>query len=210
MTMKLKNRAERTRPAFTLIEVLLVITIIAVVSGLIVGLASLASDKAKRTRVETVKAQLIMAIEAFHAQYGFYPGDNSTDSAVNPLFYELTGARFNGTGYQDIGGTVLDVAVLSNTFHVGGIVHSSDQALPRNFLGLSREQLARDIGGGAYVLAVPVDWPAEVTPPPIAAAPSVNPWRYQSTRPIHNPNSYDLWAEIYIRGNKHVICNWKQ
>jgi len=61
------------------------------------------------------------------------------------------------------------------------------------------------------VLVAPVPWPLNNAqfPPPIPSQPRLNPWRYNSSNPIHNPGSYDLWAEIIVRGRKEIIGNWK-
>jgi hypothetical protein len=38
----------------------------------------------------------------------------------------------------------------------------------------------------------------------------INPWRYNASTPTHNPDSYDLWAEILIAGKTNIIGNWKE
>ena len=37
---------------------------------------------------------------------------------------------------------------------------------------------------------------------------TVNPWRYNSSNPSNNPNSYDLWAEIRVGDETIIIGNW--
>jgi hypothetical protein len=44
---------------------------------------------------------------------------------------------------------------------------------------------------------------------PIPTNPGLNPWRYVSTNPTNNPNSFDLWAEIIVKGERRIIGNWK-
>ncbi|MGB9602352.1 MAG: type II secretion system protein [Limisphaerales bacterium] len=188
---------------FTLIELLVVIAIIGVIASLIVYMAGQASDKARRARVETMKAQIMAAIEAYHARHGFFPPDNPIDPSVNQLYYELTGTVYNNGNYKDIEGDAADPKV----FNAGGFVNSSQPPdKPQNFLQSASRIEYRKVNN-AKVLAVPYDWPAGRTNP-IPTAPGVNPWRYVSTKPIHNPNSYDLWAELVVGDKVILISNW--
>lgn len=56
-----------------------------------------------------------------------------------------------------------------------------------------------------------ISWPLNDSrfPPPVASNPGLNPWRYVSTNPTNNPNSFDLWAEIVVKGERRIIGNWK-
>ncbi|HOW79554.1 MAG TPA: hypothetical protein PK406_08895, partial [Verrucomicrobiota bacterium] len=36
----------------------------------------------------------------------------------------------------------------------------------------------------------------------------LNPWRYNSSNPTNNPNSFDLWMDIAVGGKTNRICNW--
>ncbi len=192
------------KSGFTLVEILVVISIIAVLASLIVYMAGQASDKAKRARVETMKAQIVAAIEAYYARHGFYPPDNPADPAVNQLYYELTGTIFENDVYRDIEGRIADPKV----FNAGGFVHSAQPPdKPQNFLQNASRIETRAVATNAYVLAVPYDWPSGRTNP-IPSSPGVNPWRYRSTKPIYNPNSYDLWAELVIGDRVVLISNW--
>ncbi|MCX7872312.1 MAG: prepilin-type N-terminal cleavage/methylation domain-containing protein [Verrucomicrobiae bacterium] len=192
---------------FTLIEILVVIAIIAVIASLVVYMAGQATDKAKRSRVEAMKAQIIAAIEAYHARHGFYPPDNPMDPAVNQLFYELTGTVYKDNKFYDIEGREADPTV----FNAGGFVHSAQPPdKPQNFLQSASAKIeSRKVTDKAYVLAVPFDWPSGRTNI-IPSAAGVNPWRYVSTKPVHNVNSYDLWAEIVIGDRVVLISNWQK
>ncbi|MFZ9853960.1 MAG: type II secretion system protein [Limisphaerales bacterium] len=83
--------------AFSLIELLVVISIIAVLAGLVVGVAPVASKRMREARIRAELAALVTAIESYKARYGVYPPDNynpatrTTNPVLNPLFYELTG-----------------------------------------------------------------------------------------------------------------------
>ena len=36
----------------------------------------------------------------------------------------------------------------------------------------------------------------------------INPWFYNSSHPVHNPDSYDLWAEFLVGKKTNIVCNW--
>src|SRR5712664_4904403 len=84
-----------SRPAFTLIEMLVVFGLIAALAGLIIGAASAGFNKRIRSRVQTERDTLVNAIEYYKQAKGFYPPDNvsnnTNDPVMNSLFYELTG-----------------------------------------------------------------------------------------------------------------------
>src|SRR5439155_14217731 len=41
-------------------------------------------------------------------------------------------------------------------------------------------------------------------------APGLNPWRYNSSSPTNNPNSFDLWIAVRIGSKTFLICNWSK
>jgi prepilin-type N-terminal cleavage/methylation domain-containing protein len=92
----------RNRWAFTLVELLVVISIIGVLSAMTVGVARLASEKMKRERIVGELNSLVTAIEAYKAKFGSYPPDNTVTAGPNradrsvpsPLYYELTGVVY--------------------------------------------------------------------------------------------------------------------
>jgi hypothetical protein len=57
------------------------------------------------------------------------------------------------------------------------------------------------------LLVVPVPGPNDLT---TESGRKINPWRYNSKTPVHNPDTYDLWAEIVIGGQTNIIGNWKE
>ena len=69
----MKTTPSMKRSAFTLIEMLLVICIIAVLSGISFVLINLAGKKAKIGEVRGVLEKLAAAIEEYRAEYGTYP-----------------------------------------------------------------------------------------------------------------------------------------
>lgn len=222
--------------AFTLIELLAVISIIAVLAGLLVGLAPQAAARMKESRTRAELERLVMAIEAYKAKHGVYPPDNVTgrdsfgnpvvDSARSPLYYELAGCvahrQGNGGyfvpyGYEDTPANRLnpDTHLVPN-FNRDGFVNA---ALPNNvrrlyhhdFKASDRAAIARN--PDIEILVAPVPWPAKdarfPSPLPGVGLETVNPWHYVSSNPTNNPTGFDLWAEIIIRGQRRIIGNWK-
>jgi prepilin-type N-terminal cleavage/methylation domain-containing protein len=252
--------ADRNRLAFTLIELLTVISIIAVLAGMVVGLAPVASAKMKEARVRGELAGLVTAIESYKAKFGVYPPDHTykatfpgvgevtvVNPIMNTLYYELTGALvdnrqalfftaddevqlradvlFNLTGREGFVNAIPRVGI-------GATLSPEDRQLKRRLF--SREfkayqscEIFRRTNNAGYVdfevLAVGhsgdasgkkgagVSWPLNIPAAnhPIPTNPGLNPWRYVSTNPTNNPNSFDLWAEIIVKGERRIIGNWK-
>lgn len=250
----------RNRLAFTLIELLTVISIIAVLAGLVVGLAPVASAKMKEARVRGELAGLVTAIESYKSRFGVYPPDNTytlnptgngptqVDPVMNTLYYELTGALVDNrreSFYTADREVVVTSADLLNKLGREGIVNAvprspkgggaltrDDRQMKRRLfsVGLKEYQaceIFRSKTAPGYVnlelLAVGhggdpsrkkgagIAWPLNNSqfPPPVASNPSLNPWRYVSTNPTNNPTSFDLWAEVIVKGERKIIGNWK-
>jgi general secretion pathway protein G len=70
----------RKSAAFTLIELLIVMAIIIVLSGLILATAGYAQKKGKRSRAEAEIAAMSAALENYKADNGVYPSDAVTNS----------------------------------------------------------------------------------------------------------------------------------
>jgi len=172
--------------AFTLVELLVVIAIIALLAALIVGLTGISGVGKVRSRLSVERDAIVGAIENYHKHYGFYPQDNPDPkkSALSPLYYELTGTT-NASAAQL---TVLGVAGIAN---VDG----------KNFFpnlkpsGFGPDRLNMNV----LMLIVPYGAPPG----------GVNVWRYRSSKPEHNTETYDLWAETLISGKMHIIGNWR-
>ena len=97
----------KTRAAFTLIELLIVMAIIIVLAGLILATSGYVQTKGKRSRTEAEIAAMSAALESYKADNGVYPSDATTTEAFNPtstapavyaaasqfLYKELSGDR---------------------------------------------------------------------------------------------------------------------
>jgi type II secretory pathway pseudopilin PulG len=75
----MRPRADRT--AFTLIELLIVMSIIIVLAGLILATSGYVQNKGYRSRAEAEIAAMSAALESYKADNGLYPSDASTNAA---------------------------------------------------------------------------------------------------------------------------------
>jgi prepilin-type N-terminal cleavage/methylation domain-containing protein len=73
-----------TRRAFTVIELLITITIILVLAGLVLATSGYVQTKAKRSRAEGEIAAISAALENYRADNGTYPTD-TTNGTTNTL-----------------------------------------------------------------------------------------------------------------------------
>jgi prepilin-type N-terminal cleavage/methylation domain-containing protein len=81
------------RRAFTLIELILVVGIILVLSGLVLSTVGYARKKGARARAETEIAAMSAACENYKADNGVYPANSDTNTlnaqtSVNPSAYQ--------------------------------------------------------------------------------------------------------------------------
>ena len=84
---------KRRYKAFTLIELIVVVGIIAILSALILSTVGYARKKAARSRAETEIAAMSAACESYKADNGVYPA-NSDTNALNAQ------TSLNPSGYQ--------------------------------------------------------------------------------------------------------------
>ena len=90
-------RRTSSRKAFTLIEMLVVITIIAVLMGLAFPVFQSVQNSAKKTQAKNDLVQIVTAVNAFYTEYGKYPtaASGNPDASFTPdnknLFYTLRG-----------------------------------------------------------------------------------------------------------------------
>ena len=234
--MKTLNPTRTQRqPAFTLIELLVVIAIIGILAALVFPALKAAKIAGLRGKVHAEMRTVEMAIEAYKTKYGFYPPDNGffppangkpdpyktvNNQLPNQLFYELQGITQKGTTLETLDGRerILQASV-ATAFgtKVDGFVNvtkegaADDSKVAQKFLNNLRTDqytiVTTPVRFG--VLVCPVPWPAnlgEIIP----GVPEANPWRYNSSSPVHNPKSFDLWVDVVAGGKTNRISNWNQ
>jgi prepilin-type N-terminal cleavage/methylation domain-containing protein len=207
---------------FSLIEMLVVIAVIGILAALLLGGMPAIQEKRIRSQVRAELRNLLTAIEAYKEKHGFYPPDNMENIAHPPLFYELIGTRVeNNTYYPLNGAPELTSAQINNNFKTDGFLNSGPEASEvKNFYTTAKTNthyvvspFSNDRG---IALRVPARGPKH---PTVAEADLLNTWRYIVARPqkkpedrypTNNPTSFDLWAEVVIRGRTVTIGNWKE
>ena len=222
----------RRKPAFTLFELLLVICVIGILAALIFPSVRAVNRIKLTSRARAELAQLESFIDIYKTKIGCYPPDNHNSrnnqllAGLNQLYYELSGTSYEGNAFitKDLSSEPLTMPMVMTIFGPGvaGFVNcdhaGSDEgrsAIP--FLnGLKPSQVATismtNAGtrmsaiGRVLVCSVPGPDPNE--PALNNGSPPLNPWRYNSSSPTNNPNTYDLWVDIVANGRVLGICNW--
>jgi len=218
---------------FTLIEMLVVIAVIVVLAAMLLGMLPAINDKRTRSTVRAELKQLVMAIEAYKAKHGFYPPDNANNIAAPPLFYELVGTTVtsdpNGanTKYRPLNDAPdLTPQNIQDEFGTDGFLNTGPEAREvKNFFRSLKFVPGRKEGAqftaspfsgntNVFLLRVPARGPRNATVP---EAEQLNTWRYivakantSAVNPTNNPNTFDLWADVVIRGRTVSIGNWKE
>ena len=216
---------------FSLIEMLVVIAVIAVLAAMLLGALPAISDKRTRSKVRAELKQLVLAIEAYKAKHGFYPPDNTgaapTAISQPPLFYELVGTTVtsnpDGSNARYLpldGNPELTQQDVRDDFSTDGFLNiGPERAEVKSFLPNLKTNLQYVVSpfsttGKGIVLRVPARGPRNATVP---AAEDLNAWKYIVAKgnttgryPTNNPNTFDLWADVVIRGKVVSIGNWKE
>jgi prepilin-type N-terminal cleavage/methylation domain-containing protein len=217
----LENQTGPRRRAFTLVELLVVISIIAVLAAFLIPVAGSVARSRKISVAQSELQQIETALENYKAKYGAYPPSNTNNPAVNQLYYELSGTTNVIAGgvpsYQTVdAASTVSVATYINTFSVGGIVNCSkgngeDVVLAKDFLpGLKSNQGIANASNVVY-LVTSVGGPDPIGPPPLYQPVynfNGNPICYNSVNPTNNPNSYDLWVDLSFSHKINRVSNW--
>jgi type II secretory pathway pseudopilin PulG len=92
----IRHRSFRGKAAFTLLELLIVISIIIILAGLTIATIGYVQDKGRRSRAEAEIAAISAALENYKADNGAYPSNADTDSLDSTTAVDPT-----ATGYSN-------------------------------------------------------------------------------------------------------------
>lgn len=212
---------EAARQGFTLLELLIVISIVGVLTALLMSAISKSRIRAKTSVAQAELAQMQSAIGEYKEKLGFYPPDNPSDPDINPLYFELLGTTNNGITYVtlDASGQISNSnGDINAKFNRQGFANSSTKAhttdesgAPMTFLNQLRPKQVGEIDLGqplVKILVCSVEWP-DANGAPIPGT-LLNPWRYVSSHPTNNPGSYDLWVDLAIGKKIYRVSNWSK
>lgn len=85
-----------SRKAFTLVELLTVIAIIAVLMGLLFPAMGAVKEAARKAQAKNDLTQIVSAVKLFYTEYGRYPIDTTkviTDDAQEPVYGDTSGEK---------------------------------------------------------------------------------------------------------------------
>lgn len=212
------------RAAFTLVELMIVIGIIAVLAAMIFPAGAVIKRKAALGKARTELKQLELAIAAYKTRAGFFPPDNRQNFALNPLFFELKGTKLVGNSYTTLDSRLTMPSADVSVAFAGGVSGFVNCTRGSGDEGVPAQDYLKDLKPGQYavgtlggkklvLLTCSVQWnkdlPAVVagfTPDDAGLYP--NPWRYNSSNPTNNPGQFDLWVDIISGGKTNRISNW--
>jgi len=233
MNETLTNRIRSA--AFTLIELMIVISIIAILAAMIFPAFSHIKKRNYLIKARAELQQLELAIGSYKTKNGYLPPSNPLADqsqpakrhffALNPLFFELKGTKLAANAYQTLDSRVsVPTADVSAAFG-GGISGFMNCTRGGGDESASAQDYLKDFKPGQFVLGTTsggrklvlltctVQWSKDL--PPVVAdftpdEPGIypNPWRYNSSSPTNNPGHYDLWVDLIIGGKTNRVSNW--
>jgi prepilin-type N-terminal cleavage/methylation domain-containing protein len=212
------NITKRPIVAFTLIEILVVIAIMAIIAAMVLQGGKYASTVKKETAVKAEREKLQTMIDNYQAKLNFYPPDNGNlatlsssaaesvyegYTASNALIYELTGVTNTNSTSAIIflNGNIISLVKgdFPTYFNRTGIANA-DSSEPQNFF--KPPPMPQDYTNYPGTALNSFDALGLLVPAQLTLG-QPNFWHYDASSPRrHNQNSYDLWAEFSV-GSKN-------
>ncbi len=209
--MNLKPETRNGRPeiqgAFTLIELLIVIAIIAILAGLLFPVMGVVNANRMRSVARAELTQITTAIDKYYGAYHSYPQDNPLNLKTNALYLELSGMQLVGTKYRSLDGSYsVDTNAVMTVCNIPGLLNASTSiqatddrpAISSYLTGVKPAQLATNNPAANQNVRF------------LICSADDSPWNYRSTNPTNNPGSYDLWIDLVAGGKTNRIANWNK
>jgi prepilin-type N-terminal cleavage/methylation domain-containing protein len=165
---------KRRHTGFTLIELIVVVSIIAILAGLVLSTAGYARNKAARARAETEIAALAAACESYKADNGVYPANSDTNAlnaqtSLDPSGYQAASLQlYNALFGATAGSRTPTTGAKSYFVFKPNMLFPADQTQPVQYI--------RDPFGNSYGYST-ID----------------NPVANPTPTPGYNP-TFDLWS----------------
>jgi type II secretory pathway pseudopilin PulG len=186
-SLNIRHSSFRAEGAFTIIELLVVITIIVILAGLILSTIGYVQKKGARARAEAEIAAMSAALESYRADNGIYPFDANTNS--------LTATNTDSTTYS--------AASLTLYKALSGDPDADRVADQKSYFTFKPNMLA-PAGGAGNVTAIrdPFgnSYGYSTSKNPVANANA-------STASGYNP-TFDLWSTANSTDPNQWIKNW--
>jgi hypothetical protein len=207
------------REAVLVCAVLLLV--VGVVYAAVLGVRAVLHKRAVTAAVPNVLAalraqrgELQRVIEAYKAHYGFYPPMRSKlgeRGVHNPLFYELAGTRYDPQRkffYVAYSKEPIAPETIEKYFNMTGFTNNLLYPnWPTNFLS-ERPVSNNEFSPGSEMNGL--YFFNEILDNDLVDDFDISTWRYTTAPAEHNSQKFDLWVEVQVQGQRHLIGNWPE
>jgi type II secretory pathway pseudopilin PulG len=184
----IRHSSSSARSAFTLIELIVVFTVIIILTGLVLSTVGYVQKKGARARAETEIAAMSAACENYKADNGVYPRDNTTNQYTDTL-----DARQNFEATQ----TVYQHASFYLYTQLSGDSLGNRRPTGKSYMQFKPNMLLPP-GGAGTVIAI--------------SDPFGNSYGYSTANqadPSHGYNpTFDLWSTANSTDPNQWVKNW--